>query len=52
MKKSLLIYGAAIAAALGVMSISRPWGGFLLLATFIGWFLHGVFASTGEQTRM
>jgi hypothetical protein len=52
MKKSLIVYGGAIAASVGLMSVSRPWGGFLLLATLIAWFLHGVFASTGEQQRM
>lgn len=52
MKKSLMIYGLAFAAALGVMSVSRQWGGFMLLTTCIGWFLHSVFASTGDQPRM
>jgi hypothetical protein len=52
MKKSFFIYGGAIATALGVMSINRRWGGFLLLLTLIAWFLHSVFASTGDQQRM
>lgn len=51
MKKSLLFYIAALAAAGGVMTISRQWGGFLLLATFIFWFLHSVFASTDGTGR-
>ncbi|MFV3127715.1 hypothetical protein [Niveispirillum sp. KHB5.9] len=51
MKKSLLFYIAALAAAGGVMTISRQWGGFMLLATFILWFLHSVFASTDGTGR-
>ncbi|WP_165772032.1 hypothetical protein [Niveispirillum lacus] len=51
MKKSLFFYLAALATAGGVMIISRQWGGFLLLATFILWFLHSVFASTDSTGR-
>lgn len=51
MKKSLFFYVAALAAAGGVMTISRQWGGFMLLATFIFWFLHSVFASTDGTGR-
>lgn len=51
MKKSLLFYASTLAAAGGVMIISRRWGGFLLLATFILWFLHSVFASTQDRGR-
>ena len=51
MKKSLFFYAGALAAAGGVMIISRRWGGFVLLATFILWFLHSVFASTEDRGR-
>lgn len=51
MKKSLFFYAAALAAAGGVMTVSRQWGGFMLLATFILWFLHSVFASTDGTGR-
>lgn len=51
MKKSLFFYAAALAAAGGLMTVSRQWGGFLLLATFIFWFLHSVFASTDGTGR-
>lgn len=51
MKKSLILYAAALAAAGGLMTVSRQWGGFMLLATFIFWFLHSVFASTGNTGR-
>lgn len=51
MKKSLFFYAAALLAAGGVMTVSRQWGGFMLLATFIFWFLHSVFASTDGTGR-
>lgn len=51
MKKSLIVYAIALAAAGGVATFSRQWGGFLFLATFIFWFLHSVFASTDGTGR-
>lgn len=51
MKKSLFFYATALLAAGGVMTVSRQWGGFMLLATFILWFLHSVFASTDGTGR-
>jgi hypothetical protein len=51
MKKSLFFYAAALVTAGGVMTVSRQWGGFLLLATFIFWFLHSVFVSTDGSGR-
>lgn len=50
MKKSVIFYAAALLLAGGMMSVSRQWGGFLLLAIFISLFLHSVFASTGNST--
>lgn len=53
MKRMLALYGGLLAADIAVMlTISRQWGGFLLLLTLLGWFLHSVFASTGEKSTL
>ncbi|QJE71886.1 hypothetical protein HHL28_01065 [Aerophototrophica crusticola] len=52
MKRTLLIYGALIAAAAALSTVERQWGGLMLLGTMLAWFLHSVFASTSDTPRV
>jgi len=51
MKRMLTLYTVLVLLALGLMLLNTQWGGLALLATLVMWFLHGVFASTGVDSR-
>ena len=49
MKRMLFMYVAALAVAAGLMLFNRQWGGLMLIATLLVWFVQGVFANTGDR---
>lgn len=52
MKRMLSIYGVLLLIAAVIALFDRQWGGFTLLLTMMVWFVHAVFATTGDQPRL
>lgn len=52
MKRMLAIYCTLLAAAAAIAIFDRQWAGFALLSVMMVWFVHAVFATTGDQQRL
>lgn len=52
MKRMFLVYVALMLAGLVLSLVDGRWGGLVLLLALLSWFLHGVFANTGEEGRL